>query len=309
MIAACQEGHLVVVTTLIEAGANVNQTNKDGATPLYWASVNGHCEIVQALLKADADVNIARSDKGYNPLMAASHSGNVNIVMALIEAGTDVNEINKDGGTALDIAAQNGYKDIVKTLKIWKTSKIMKIMREQLKYMRHKNDETEKQLNELKLQREESEKQLNDMKQHVQKAEQQMKQLVEPQLHENEKQKGEIEQLRLQVQKAEERASCMEHELVMSKSRVIAESRGQMMIQTNPDYLKSSWRVRRNEIEVLEGPALGVGGWGKVTVAMFRGTTVAAKFMHEAIVSQHNIDLFIREMNIAASVKIGRAHV
>ena len=38
-------------------------------------------------------------------------------------------------------------------------------------------------------------------------------------------------------------------------------------------------------------------------VAMFRGVKVAAKFMHEDIMSTHNRDLFIREMNMAASVR------
>ena len=60
--------------------------------------------------------------------------------------------------------------------------------------------------------------------------------------------------------------------------------------------------MESNEIQVLEGKPLGVGGWGEVRVAMFRGVKVAAKFIHEAIISPHNIDLFIREMNIAACV-------
>ena len=71
----------------------------------------------------------------------------------------------------------------------------------------------------------------------------------------------------------------------------------------NPDYLKSSWRIQSKEIQVIEGKPLGVGGWGEVRVAMFRGVKVAAKFIHEAIISPHNIDLFIREMNIAACVR------
>ena len=52
----------------------------------------------------------------------------------------------------------------------------------------------------------------------------------------------------------------------------------------------------------MEGNPLGVGGWEEVRVAMFRGVKVAAKFMHEDIMSTHNRDLFIREMNMAASV-------
>ena len=35
---------------------------QNNATPLYWASENGHHDVVQTLLGADADVNIATSD-------------------------------------------------------------------------------------------------------------------------------------------------------------------------------------------------------------------------------------------------------
>ncbi|KAL5466916.1 hypothetical protein EMCRGX_G031078 [Ephydatia muelleri] len=74
-------------------------------------------------------------------------------------------------------------------------------------------------------------------------------------------------------------------------------------IPQNPEYMKSMWRLGRDEIEVIEGKPLGVGGWGEVRVAMFRGVRVAAKFLHEAIISPHNIDLFLREMDIAARVR------
>ena len=59
------------------------------------------------------------------------------------------------------------------------------------------------------------------------------------------------------------------------------------------------WMVRRREIE-LTGPQLGVGGWATVTVAKFRGAEVAVKRIHNQIVSHHNIQLFQREMNMAA---------
>ena len=38
-------------------------------------------------------------------------------------------------------------------------------------------------------------------------------------------------------------------------------------------------------------------------VATFRGARVAAKFIHNAIISPHNINLFLREMQMAASVR------
>ena len=62
------------------------------------------------------------------------------------------------------------------------------------------------------------------------------------------------------------------------------------------------WIVRRGEIE-LTGPQLGVGGWATVTVAKFRGAVVAVKRIHNQIVSHHNIQLFQREMNMAAKLR------
>ena len=63
-----------------------------------------------------------------------------------------------------------------------------------------------------------------------------------------------------------------------------------------------SWEVRTDEI-VLTDEELGRGGWGSVKVATFRATRVAAKCLHELIVSNYNQLLFIREMSMAAQVR------
>ena len=60
--------------------------------------------------------------------------------------------------------------------------------------------------------------------------------------------------------------------------------------------------VRRGEIN-LTGPELGRGGWATVSVAVFRGLRVAAKSIHQHIISPHNIQLFRREMNVAARIR------
>ena len=60
--------------------------------------------------------------------------------------------------------------------------------------------------------------------------------------------------------------------------------------------------IRREEIE-LTGPELGVGGWATVTVAKFRGIRVAVKRIHDEIISGHNLQLFQREMNMAARLR------
>ena len=64
----------------------------------------------------------------------------------------------------------------------------------------------------------------------------------------------------------------------------------------------SHWVVRREEIE-MTGPELGRGGWATVSVATFRGVQVAAKTIHRQIISPHNIQLFRREMNMAARLR------
>ena len=64
----------------------------------------------------------------------------------------------------------------------------------------------------------------------------------------------------------------------------------------------SHWIVRSEEVE-MTGPELGRGGWAIVSVATFRGMRVAAKTIHRQIISHHNVQLFTREMNMAARLR------
>ena len=85
--------------------------------------------------------------------------------------------------------------------------------------------------------------------------------------------------------------------------RSLADTR-QSLRQSEERYQISSthWAVRREEIE-LTGPELGVGSWATVTVAKFRGARVAVKRIHNQIISRHSIQLFQREINIAARLR------
>ena len=99
-----------------------------------------------------------------------------------------------------------------------------------------------------------------------------------------------------EFQRRAESSEARVHQLERSLAETTQDLR-----QSEQRYQISSthWAVRRDEIE-LTGPELGVGGWATVTVAKFRGAQVAVKRIHNQIISRHNIQLFQREMNIAA---------
>ena len=62
------------------------------------------------------------------------------------------------------------------------------------------------------------------------------------------------------------------------------------------------WVVDRAEIQLM-GDEIGRGGWATVSIAKFRGVKVAAKSIHNHIISSHNRRLFKREMDMAARIR------
>ena len=62
------------------------------------------------------------------------------------------------------------------------------------------------------------------------------------------------------------------------------------------------WVLQNEEVE-MTNKIVGKGGWGEVKVAIFRGTKVAAKCLHEVIIVEHNLHIFSREMDIASRVR------
>jgi len=55
LYAASSEGHATVVKTLLANKASIDQPANDGATPLYIASWMGHSRLVDILLQNGAD--------------------------------------------------------------------------------------------------------------------------------------------------------------------------------------------------------------------------------------------------------------
>lgn len=113
LTAACMWGHLSVIKVMIKAGASVNQSiGKE--TPLTAACAAGHLNVVQELIKEGADLN--RCDDNHTPLTVASFEGHQSIVKALIKAGANVNQKDKDS-TPLEAALSNKHLSIVEELR------------------------------------------------------------------------------------------------------------------------------------------------------------------------------------------------
>lgn len=108
-------GYHFVVQALIQAGAQVNEPDGCGMTPLVAACHTGQARLVQLLLSASADPNLAEAD-GQTPLIAAAEDGFANIVEILLGAGADVDTTDAEYQTPLMAAAAEGCIDSVSML-------------------------------------------------------------------------------------------------------------------------------------------------------------------------------------------------
>ncbi len=143
------QGSPSMVAFLIARGADVNQRDRDGWTPLMQAAYcddaadvkvlkqhggdpnllspqnytalgiaaqYGKNDAALALVEAGADLAKAIGEGGYTPLMLATANHAQPLVEALLKKGADVNARNSGGVTALMIAAANGRAELVELL-------------------------------------------------------------------------------------------------------------------------------------------------------------------------------------------------
>ncbi|CAN0573218.1 unnamed protein product, partial [Ectocarpus sp. 12 AP-2014] len=105
---ASARGGVEVAKALLQSGAGKDLFTSFGTdgpllTALDLAVENGHLKVVRTLAEAGADVNLIYED-GYAevpPLVTAAKQGNADVALVLLDAGADVNGFGHDGFSAL----------------------------------------------------------------------------------------------------------------------------------------------------------------------------------------------------------------
>ncbi len=101
-----------LVQLLLEKGANPNERDTQGKTPLHHAASTGQIQNIALLLTAGADPNI-RDKYGETPLYFVNNADSAQI---LIENGANVNQQDKFGNTPLHEATTEGHIQLIKSL-------------------------------------------------------------------------------------------------------------------------------------------------------------------------------------------------
>lgn len=112
---AIQDDEPETVREMIGNGANVNEREEDGTTPIFAAVERGNFEIVKMLVEQGAKVNV-RNDEKQTPLMRLDDDSPLELAEYLLNAGAKVNAVDKEGSTALMKAARYASADIVRLL-------------------------------------------------------------------------------------------------------------------------------------------------------------------------------------------------
>jgi len=96
LLKAISKKNIEIINILLDARADVNTKDSSGYTPLHSAAMFGTLEMVETLLAVDnINVNAVTTDK-CTPISLAARKGHEDIVNALITAGADVNMADRD---------------------------------------------------------------------------------------------------------------------------------------------------------------------------------------------------------------------
>ncbi len=115
LMMAVDQGSEELVELFLEAGAEVDKKTPRGTVALHYAAARGRVALMKRLIQAGASVDTAMT-KGTTPLTLAAQSGRAEAVKLLLEHKAKADVSLRDGVTPLMLAAQNGHLAVVQAL-------------------------------------------------------------------------------------------------------------------------------------------------------------------------------------------------
>ncbi|MDD2918354.1 ankyrin repeat domain-containing protein [Rhodoferax sp.] len=118
LLLALKKGFTIMAKMLLNAGADVNEKDKLGLTPLMVAcgkSTVGYKDVAEMLIRKGAHINV-RDPMGYTPLLLALSGGTIDIAELLINRGADITARTRKGDTPLSLAQNAQCAEIVDLL-------------------------------------------------------------------------------------------------------------------------------------------------------------------------------------------------
>lgn len=116
LLLATLEGHVQTAQLLVRRKARQDIADERGRLPLSSAIAGGHHLLVRDLIRAGGDANMASGENKDTALMVAVAANHEKVVEVLLKNGANAQTTNKFGETALDIAEEKDYEDIIKLL-------------------------------------------------------------------------------------------------------------------------------------------------------------------------------------------------
>lgn len=106
-----------VALLLLAHNANCLEPDRYTLTPLHHAASRGGGMLVDALIRAGADIDFrAGHDGATTPLHAAAEDGNASAARILLAAGADIETADGNGRTALLLAVEHGQREVARVL-------------------------------------------------------------------------------------------------------------------------------------------------------------------------------------------------
>ena len=133
---------------------------------------------------------------------------------------------------------------------------------------------------------------------------QQLQRQLQQEQQQGQERERQFQERERQLQQSREREQNLQQQLQQAQQESQERERRlqQQLRERDRQERESSWVVHRNDV-IMTDKVLGRGGWGEVRVAHFHGLDVAAKVLHDTIISDYNVSLFAREMNIASKIR------